>query len=144
MTTSPLQHWEQYLLADDYQFLTQYLENVMYDIPNNKMILLSGPGRTGKSTLQNDIRKYMEGIPMLNACSNLPFNDLAHIKSAENLPKLGVYCELADIATSKKKNQAIIDLIKKKQSLIAATSCIEIVHPELLEHSRIIEMNHVF
>jgi hypothetical protein len=86
----------------------------------------------------------MEGIPMLNACSNLPVNDPTYTKSGENLPKLGLYCELADIALSKKKNQAIIDLIKKKQSLIAATSCIEIVHPELLEYSRIIEMNHVF
>ena len=34
----------------------QYIKN---NIQNDKMIILSGPGRTGKSTLERDIRTYL-------------------------------------------------------------------------------------
>ena len=39
-----------------YNYLIQYVENIKNNIQNDKMIILSGPGRTGKSTLEKDIR----------------------------------------------------------------------------------------
>ena len=51
--------WSQYLQPEDYTYLIQFVENVKERLPNNKMIVLAGPGRTGKSTLQNEIKAYL-------------------------------------------------------------------------------------
>ena len=59
MTTHYLDNWKQYLENDDYNYLIQYVENIKNNIQNDKMIILSGPGRTGKSTLEKDIRTYL-------------------------------------------------------------------------------------
>ena len=51
MTTQCLYNWNQYLSDEDYNYLIQYIENIKNNNQNNKMIILSGPSRTGKSTL---------------------------------------------------------------------------------------------
>lgn len=59
MENHNLYSWYEYLAEDDYNYLIEYVENVKNNIPNDKMIILCGPPRTGKSTLQNDILKYL-------------------------------------------------------------------------------------
>jgi ABC-type lipoprotein export system ATPase subunit len=59
MTLHYLDNWKQYLHNDDYNYLIQYIENVKHGISNDKMILLSGPSRSGKSTLIKDIQTYL-------------------------------------------------------------------------------------
>ena len=54
-----LDDWKQYLTDNDYNYLIQYIENIKNNISNNKMIILYGPGRTGKSTLKNNILEYL-------------------------------------------------------------------------------------
>ena len=60
MAQHPLYNWKQYLTDDDYNYLIQYVENVKNNIPNDKMLILSGPGSTGKSTLMDNISLYLE------------------------------------------------------------------------------------
>lgn len=138
MASHCLDNWKQYLSDDDYSFLVTYVENVKNDIPNDKMIILCGPGRNGKTTLIQDIQEYLGK----DICGiQLATNDIIH---NENIKKLIVLSGLCDIMRSKKKNNAMINLIKYKQSFIAETVALELVSDKLLSFSRVIKMEHVF
>jgi ABC-type lipoprotein export system ATPase subunit len=138
MTQHPLDNWKQYLTDDDYTYLIKYIENIKHNISNDKMVILSGRGGTGKSTLKNDIEKYLGN----ETCQNYKMS--GEIIYNENIKKLGFFCLSDEIKISKKNNRAIINLIKYKQSFIADTCQIERVNISLLEFSKIIEMNHIF
>ena len=138
MALHHLDNWKQYLTNDDYNYLIQFVENIKNNISNDKMIILSGPARTGKSTLKNDIQKYLGD----EICGDMPMSgDIIYF---ENIKKLGFFCGIDEIYNSKKNNTAIINLIKYKQSLLADTNNIERVNIKLLELSKIIKMGHVF
>ena len=102
------------------------------------MIILSGPSRTGKSTLKNDIQQYLGD----ESCGNMMMS--GEIIYNENIKKLGLFSGIDEIRSSKKMNTAIINLIKYKQSFIADTNNIKRVNCKLLEFSKIITMDHIF
>jgi hypothetical protein len=138
MTTHYLDNWKQYLYVADYNYLIQYIENIKNNIPNDRMIILSGPGRSGKSTLQTDITKYLGN----ENCGHFSMNcDFIY---NETIKPLGFFCEIDEIYRSKKSNQAIVNFIKYKQSFIASTNHIEKIPVTLLEYSKIINMTHIF
>jgi hypothetical protein len=138
MALHHLDNWKQYLTNDDYNYLIQFVENIKNNISNDKMIILSGPARTGKSRLKNDIQEYLGD----EICGGMPLSgDIIYF---ENIKKLGLFSGIDEIRTSKKTNTAIINLIKYKQSLLADTNNIERVNSKLLEFSKIIKMEHVF
>ena len=140
MEVHHLDNWKQYLTNDDYNYLIQFVENVKNNISNDKMIILSGPPRSGKSTLKNDIQEYLGN----EICGNMLICDVGEIIYNENIKKLGFFCGIDEIRNSKKTNTAIINLIKYKQSFLADTNYIEKVNNKLLEFSKIINMEHVF
>jgi ABC-type lipoprotein export system ATPase subunit len=138
MTLHYLDNWKQYLTNEDYIYLIQYIENIKNNISNDKMIILSGPSRSGKSTLRNDIQKYLgdENCGIFMMSGEIIYN--------ENIKKLGFFCGIDEITNSKKNNIAIINLIKYKQSLIAETNHLERLNNNLLEFSKIINMDNIF
>ena len=138
MTQHQLDIWKQYLSDHDYSYLIQYIENIKHNIPNDKMIILYGPGGSGKTSLKIDIQKYLGN----DTCENYKMS--GDIIYNENIKKLGFFCLMEEPKISKKNNRAIINLIKYKQSFIADTCVIERVNINLLEFSRIIELNHIF
>ena len=138
MTQHQLHNWKQYLSDDDYNYLIQYIENIKHNISNDKMIILYGPGGSGKTSLKIDIQKYLGH----DICENYKMS--GDIIYNENIKRLGFICLMEEPKISKKNNRAIINLIKYKQSFIADTCVIERVNINLLEFSRIIEMNHIF
>jgi hypothetical protein len=140
MTQHELSNWSQYLNPDDYDFLIQYVENVKNGTPNDKMVVFAGQGRTGKSTLKNDIKKYLGE----ELCEGWPIHSPGDAIYNENPKRLGFFTGIDEISRSKKSNQAIVNFIKYKQSFIADTLVIEKVNKILLEHIRIIHMTHVF
>jgi len=140
MTLHHLNNWNQYLTNDDYNYLIQFVENIKNNIPNDKMIILYGPGRTGKTTLKNDIQEYLGD----ETCGPMMMMMPGEIIYNENIKKLGLFCGIDEIRRSKKNNIAIINLIKYKQSLLAETNNIERVNNKLLEFSKIIKMEHIF
>lgn len=140
MVSNEIKSWEQYLTHEDYLYLVEYIENIKNNISNNKMIILYGPGRTGKSTLIKHINSFLKDElcePCLSSfTSELIFN--------ESIKPLVFLIDIENMKNSKQNNQAIINLIKYKQSFIADVNNIERVNKNLLEHSKIITMNHVF
>ena len=140
MTLHHLNNWKQFLTNDDYNYLIQFVENIKNNIPNDKMIILYGPGRNGKTTLKNDIQQYLGD----ETCGPMMMMMPGEIIYNENIKKLGLFSGIDEIRNSKKNNIAIINLIKYKQSLLADTNNIEKVNNKLLEFSKIIKMEHVF
>ena len=136
MSVAPLARWERYLTAEDYRYLMQFVQNVKLGFPNDKMLILYGTGRNGKTTLIKEICEYLGE----ENCGDFAENILGY----ENIPKLGIYQGLEEIAGNKRRNNVIINLIKYKQSLIAETCNIGDVDPRILERSRVINMEHIF
>lgn len=138
MVANNIDNWEQYLTHEDYAYLIQYIENIKNGISNDKMIILSGPSRTGKSTLKKNIISYLSDElcgEYLMSCDFI-YN--------ETIKPLVFFCGIDEISSRKKTNQAVINFIKYKQSFIADTNNVERVNNKLLEHSKIIMMTHVF
>ena len=136
MTTAPLGRWESYLTAHDYRYLMQFVQNVKLGFPNDKMLILYGTGRNGKTTLIKEICEYLGE----ENCGGLPENILGY----EKIPKLGIYRDFTGMDVSKRNINIIVNLIKYKQSLIGETCNLVGVDPRILEHSRVIKMEHVF
>ena len=138
MVSNDITSWEQYLTNEDYVYLIKYIENIKNGISNDKMIILAGPGRSGKSTLKKHIISYLSD----DLCEYYPMScDFIY---CETIKPLGFFNGIDEISKSKKNNQAIINFIKYKQSFIADTNNIERVNNKLLEHSKIITMTHIF
>lgn len=137
MTDYRLYHWKPYLAKEDYAYLIQYVDNIWRGIPNDKMIILFGPGRSGKTTLKNDIVSYLGD----NRCGEYAVsNDIIY---SENIKPLVLFTGIHD-QKNLKTITLIINLIKYKQSIISDTTRLHLVNPRLLEHSRVIRLIHVF
>jgi ABC-type phosphate/phosphonate transport system ATPase subunit len=138
MVSTDITSWEQYLTNEDYVYLLQYIENVKNGISNDKMIILAGPSRSGKSTLTKHIISYLTD----DLCGYYPIS--ADFINCETIKPLIFFNGIDEISRSRKTNQAIINFIKYKQSFIADTNNIERVNNKLIEHSKIIMMTHIF
>jgi len=133
----PLDPWRQYLQPTDYEYIIEYVENVKNDRKNDKMMILSGPGRSGKSTLIRDIFSYI-GKDECVYCHDIDGSDIYG-----PLYKLWNVCGISD-QTKKKYIQLFVNLIDYNQSIISDTPHIERVNPRILSKSRIIKMEHIF
>jgi DNA helicase TIP49 (TBP-interacting protein) len=128
-------NWKQYLSIEDYNYLITFVENIKNGLPNEKMIILYGPGRTGKTTLKNNITSFLGNT----LCGSYVMS--GSIIYEENIKKLIVLDELYSKSIH---TQAIINLIKYKQSIISVINNIEKVNKKLLDYSYVIHMNHQF
>ena len=149
MTEHYLYKWKQYLNNNeiDYEYLIKFVENVKNNIPNDKMIILVGIGANGKSTLIRDIKYYLGE----DLCQHYWCNHHAtEIIYEQNIKRLDTFCSSVSLEISNrknalnKKNNALINLIKYKQSFIAETNEIDYSNTRLLEHAKIIKMTHCF
>jgi energy-coupling factor transporter ATP-binding protein EcfA2 len=132
-----LEEWKPYLHGDDYMYLTTFVDNIHNNIPNRKMIILSGKnGRNGKTTLINQIIQYI-GENNCRECNldgfsfSLPIKPLVVITGGID-------------AYHKKLIPVLHTIITYTQSVIADTIRIEQVSPTLLEVSKVINMVHQF
>lgn len=132
----PLASWSQYLRQNDYEYVIEYVENLKNNRKNDKMMILSGPGRSGKSTLIRDIFSYI-GKDECIYCGQ----DGSEIYGP--LYKLWNVCDISD-QTKKKNIQLFENLIEYGQSIISDTPHVERVNSRILAKARIIQMEHIF
>jgi len=142
-TLTAFQDWQQYLQQEDFEYLIQYIENIKNGIPNVRMIILLGPGMNGKSTLIEEIWTYLG-----NDFCQLGYVDALIYQ--ENIKPLLFLQEGIIFHTNRKyrgiKNfpNALINFINYGVSFIIAANHLNTVNTRILEHSRIIEMTHIF
>jgi len=142
-TLNAFQNWQQYLQQADFEYLIQYIENIKNGIPNHEMIILLGPGCNGKSTLIEEIQTHL-GDQLFE------FHDVRELIYEENIKPLIFLQEGILLNTNRNyrriKNfpNAVINFINYGVSFIIETNHLDTINTRILEHSRIIEMTHIF
>jgi len=134
--------WFQYLKQDDFEYLIQYIENIQNGIPNHEMIILLGPPCTGKTTLIQDIQSYL--TPEI--CQWGDVHELIYEENIKPIILLGDYLNNTHYNYKYSKNtvNSIINFIRFGISFITAAHDLNRINERILEHSRIIEMTHIF
>jgi len=135
-TDHALQHWRPFLTSqEDYDFLIGFVERAKHKQPNQEMLLLAGPGRTGKSTLIKEICEYI-GSDHWAISDTYGSAFLQPIVSVIEIPGIDDF--------QKKHIQQLRNAIYFGQGVIAATNHPEKINKDLLKNTRIIKMEHVF
>ena len=134
--TTLLDEWKPYLTDEDISYLITFVDNLKNNLPNDKMIILSGKnGRNGKTTLLKEIIQYIGD----NNC-----HDCAPDNNVFSLPIKPLVVFNGIESYHKKQVPLLKNIITYKQSIIADTNRIENVNPSLLEVSKVINMFHQF
>lgn len=131
-----LNKWKNYLLESDYQYLVDYVEKIKRNERNDKMLMLCGDIRTGKTTLINDIFNYL-GTEL---CGEYELS--VKIMYGEIIKKLVYFSGVHDVGY--KSCKLLINLINYNQSIICDVVELHRVNDKLLEKSRVILMDHIF
>jgi Flp pilus assembly CpaF family ATPase len=143
-TLNAFQNWQQYLQQADFEYLIQYIENIKNGIPNHEMIILFGHGSNGKTTLINEINSHLG-----DELSGHEW-DVDELLYHENIkPLIFLYEGVLDHTNHNYKRNlnlahSLKHLIKLGISFIVAVNRIDFINTRILEHSRIIEMTHIF
>lgn len=132
---NPVTDWKNFLQHEDYNYLYHFVENIKNGNKNDKILLLLGPSRTGKSTLINQILSY---IGHLNCTNQLLRNiDLLEARHLVILDGQMNYVNLQEI-------NKIIDL-QNITNIISTSNEITSLNNNLtMTFCKIIIMNHRF
>jgi ABC-type polar amino acid transport system ATPase subunit len=151
--------WKKYLSVDDYNYLTQFVDNIRNGVRNDKMMILCGASGTGKTTLLENINSYVvkdawndsdEREILLEKEKLHPIQNNSKPKSSypsfEIRKKFSCYFFRGNNFFPRKDDKMLKILIKNSffKSRITETDDIEKVNKELLDISRIIKMEHAF
>jgi ABC-type phosphate transport system ATPase subunit len=142
-TLNAFQDWQQYLQQEDFEYLIQYIENIKNGIPNYKMIILIGPGRNGKTTLINEIETHL-GDELFGVYDVDELIYEQNIKPLILLQDGILYRTNRTYKGIKNFPNALINFINYGVSFIVVAYNLHTVNERILEHSRIIEMMHIF
>ena len=132
---NPVTDWKNFLQHEDYNYIYQFVENIKNGKKNDKILLLLGPSRTGKSTLINQILTY---IGHLNCTNQLLRNiDLLEARHLVILDGQMNYVNMQEI-------NKIIDL-QNITNIISTSNEITSLNNNLtMTFCKIIIMNHRF
>lgn len=131
-----LERWKPYLTVNDFNFISQFVENVRIGAPNYpRLLILSGPGRTGKTMLQEDIQLYL-GTSMCQTSGNVDemLNRRGGVKPMVFLHGIDS-CDCIN---------TLCNILRYGQSIIAETNRYERIHQDIVQMAEVIQMTHVF
>jgi len=142
-TLNAFQDWQQYLQQEDFEYLIQYIENVKNGIPNDRMIILRGPCRNGKTTLINEIETHL-GDELFGVYDVRQLIYEENIKPFILLQDETIQGTTRNYRGNRNLCNALINFINYGVSFIIEANYLHTVNERILEHSRIIEMTHIF
>ena len=134
MKNHDLHSWKQYLSKTNYELLLHNIENAKQNKTNKKIIILSGSGKNGKTTLLHEIMFYLH--PEKCYEYNMGEDDYY-----DNINKKNVIIHggIENINLTLLHN-----LLEDNVNIFCCTNYLDLVEPDILTHSRIINMKHVF
>ena len=134
MKNHDLHSWKQYLSKTSYQKLLHNVENAKKNKFNKKIIILSGSGKNGKTTLLHEIMFYLN-------IENCYEYDISKDDYYGNKTKKNVIIH----GGIENVNQTLLNnLLEDNVNIFCCTKFLDFVEPNILAHSHIINMKHVF
>jgi ABC-type phosphate/phosphonate transport system ATPase subunit len=133
MTSNPVFKWKEYLQTKDYDMLLHFVEKSKNGEKNDKMVILVGSERTGKSTLLNEIKEYVG----TDNC-----HETLEEASTKNLKKLVILD--GEINDMRYKELMVLKKVVNNQNVIGATNNIDLVDYVFATNSTKIPMTHKF
>jgi hypothetical protein len=133
---SCFEYWRNLISPEDFDYLIRFIENVKHNKPNDKMMIISSSGNlVGKpGTLKSEIISYLGK----ELCGTYFMS--GEIIYNENIKRLAFLSGLDDVPY--RVNNAIVNLIKYKQSLIADTEQVDRIDERLSQFSRVISVDY--
>jgi predicted AAA+ superfamily ATPase len=126
-----------FLSGDDQDYITTFVNNATNNLKNDKMIILLGSGKNGKTSLLNEIKRELDDDDFY--CVRLNFGDFL------NKPRRKmVFLDDGWLFRSKDINTLKYLVTNKTENIIATANTLTEIDCGLLEQSRIIRMTHVF
>jgi ABC-type polar amino acid transport system ATPase subunit len=125
-----------YISNEDYVYLSTFVKNCNMGIVNDKMVVLYGPGNSGKTTLILQICNY------LGNCRRVPFDGLYIDQFFDTNYKLVEILE-ADLSEVTDVKSLFDQLMICPTNFITATNDIS-DFKDVMPHIKVITMNHVF
>jgi chromosomal replication initiation ATPase DnaA len=130
-----LNGWKQYLDADDFEYMLNYVDNIKNNMPNNKVMILFGTGNNGKTTLINQISNYI-GKQKFKSRYTYDFTKTESNGFVVHFSELDNYNDYVI--------QNMLHLIQNGQFVIIDDNTLEHMNNILLNNSKVITMKHVF
>jgi AAA+ ATPase superfamily predicted ATPase len=130
-------NWRKYLSPSDFTFLIEFIDKADMKINNNKILILCGPPRSGKSTLIKEIKNYI---------GNVNFHDNNYFEGEKYFQPKRLAIHICGInGYQHEKYIAMLkEIFESDMAIISDTNNIESIHPTILENSHVIKMTHVF
>ena len=125
--------WKSYMSKEDYNYLYQFIDNIKKNILNDKMIILVGSERTGKTTLINDIKNIFG--------KDNYYEDVEEISME---PRQIVLLDGNINYMTDDELQNLKQILECKESVIASTNNLNSVYSEITNDAKIIEMKYKF
>jgi hypothetical protein len=129
--------WSSYLNEEDYLFLLQFIYNLQNNLPNDKICILVGRPRTGKTSLIKEIKTIIDEDNFLD-------NKFLEGQFFFEPKKLAIHICGINSYTENIYVNAIKNFLTNNMSIISDTNTIENLHPSILENAYIINMTHDF
>ena len=128
---------EYYLSNNEQDQLSEFINHAANNLKNDKMIILLGSGKNGKTSLMNEIKRHLNDESLY--CVRLNLGDFLN-KPHRKMVFLddGWLCRSKDTCTLKYL------LTNKTENIIATANTLTGIDDGLLEKSIIIRMKHVF
>jgi len=134
-----LHSWKQYLSKSDYKTIIQFVENAKKRLPNEKILMLSGTGKNGKTVLMNEIMFYI-GIQDCYEC-NEPRYAVFKDSTKNNFI---IHGGIEVFKPNEDNTKQLLNLVDKKCSIICDTNNLDLVESNIFDKAIIINMKHIF
>ena len=134
MKIHTLHSWKRYLSKSDFKKLLHYVENAKNGLVNKKMLMFSGSGKNGKTTLLNEILFYVN----MEKCYEY---DISEDDFFDNVDKKNI---IIHGGVEKVNKELIQDMLENDMNIFCDTSFLDFVDPDILPQTTIINMKHVF
>lgn len=125
--------WSSYLNEKDYNYLLEFIYNLKNNISNDKILILHGLPRTGKTTLINEMKKIV---------GKEHFHDNSFLEGEKFFQprKRAIHIYGIQQYQEKKYLSSIKTMFENNVSIISDTNSLEKIDKEILENAYVIHM----
>ncbi len=125
-----------YLTEDQQDHILDFVNNAKNGIKNDKMIILLGSGKNGKTSLVEEIKRELDSY-----CENFKLSNLIN-----NPNRKMIILDNDNLFRMRVSEQEILYYLicDRKENIIATANSLKSIPCCILEHSLVIHMKHAF